>query len=174
MTLWTRIWSWTQEKAQWWAQRTQTASQQMPMMMSFFQIPDPWRHAWIHLRAASSATFITSTMKPWSKKSRISWKPSHHAPKKFKFKSSEQEFFKRNQASSVYVKNWSIQTTVTLKKTKNQNSKSIWYLKRSLKNSLTKSPKNSSPRLLDNFWQFQTSSGSNIQRWWTKDSHHPK
>jgi hypothetical protein len=141
----------------------------MPMMMSFFQIPDPWRHAWTLSKAASSATFYTSTLKPLTKKSRISWKPSPHAPKKFKSKSSEQESFKRIQSSSVYVKNWSIQTTVTLKTMKNQNSKSISSLKRSWKNSLTKSPKNSSPKLLGNFWQFQTLCGCNIQRWWTKD-----
>ena len=160
------------ERCFWWAQKIQTASKLRPMMMSFSQIPDQWRNAWIPLRAASNATSHTSTWKPWTKNYRISWKPYHHAPKKFKFKSSGQEFFKRHRVTSLHVTISSIQITVISKGTKNPSSKSIWHWKRNSGNTSTRSPRNSFQKLLENWSRFQITFGCIILRWWTKDSLH--
>ena len=163
-------WALGLEICQWWAQRIQTASRLKPMMISLFQIPDRWKHAWIPLKAASNATFHMSTLKPWTKKYRISWKQFLHAHKKFKSESSRQEFFKVIPATSLHVTKWSIQTTVISKETRSPSSKSIWDLRKSWRNTLMKLLKSLFLKSQVNFFASQITSGCNTPKWWTKDS----
>lgn len=94
------------------------------------QCPDLRKTVQAHSKAASNATSITNTLKPVTKKFRISWNLSHLAQKKLKRIHLNTKFFKENSRDSTQLNKFWIPLTAESTRAKNKSSKSIFNSKR--------------------------------------------
>lgn len=74
-----------------------------PGKILWAQCPDPRKSVQAHSKAASNATSIKNTLKPATKKFRISWNPSRLAQKKFKKNHWNKKSSKPNLRDSILL-----------------------------------------------------------------------
>lgn len=131
--------------------------------------PDQRKLALSLLRAASNATTIINTLKPFKQNYRISWNLLPSAPKRFKNWISKKEFRWRNSLKDSSATKLSISLAAQLIMLKRKSSNSIFNMRKKWRNFLMKFARKLFQRLLANLSLLLTLSGFNTWKSWTKD-----